>query len=267
MDSPQRHPLTAAFGAELARLQCLRTLQVLDTPPDPTLDALAGAAAAALGCPAALVSLVDESRQWFKARVGLQAQETPREWSFCHHAVKAGQTMVVTDAHEDERFARSPLVVGAPHIRFYAGVPLWVDGHAVGTLCTLDWSPRTVSAAQLETLTHLAQAVQGVLERDRALKAHALNEVRLRDFVDASSAFAWECNAQGRLIWASPGAADFLHPQVLQADPTLVWDGALRDPLGRLVQPPQRLQDLLATRQRFINRWVDLPGQIGRAHV
>jgi PAS domain-containing protein len=263
MDNAARHPYAAALAAEAARLECLHTLQVLDTPPDPTLDALAAAAAAAMGCPAALVSLVDETRQWFKARIGVDASETPREWSFCHHAVQSGEFMVVPDACDDKRFAGNPYVTGAPGVRFYAGVPLWVDDFAVGTLCVVDWVPRRLTAPQEQTLKQLAAAVQGVLERDRSLKTHGLNEVRLRDFVYASAAFVWECNAQGRLVWASPGAAAYIHPQALPADGRLGWNGPLRDGQGRLAQPPAHLRDLLADAQPFINRWVDLPGLAG----
>lgn len=115
--------------------------------------------------PIALVTLVDRDRQWFKARVGLEVTETPRDVSFCTHVVKAGAPLVVRDARQDSRFQANPFVVGEPWIRFYLGVPLLTpDGHHIGTLCTVDHEPRDADPAQVALLEDLARLVMDELE-------------------------------------------------------------------------------------------------------
>ena len=143
---------------EAARLQTLTGLNVLDTPADPVLDGLVRSAALALGCPISLVSLVDADRQWFKARVGLDATQTGRAPSFCGHAVLGDTLFEVPDATLDARFADNPLVTGDPNVRFYAGMPLTLDGHAIGTLCVIDRQPRQLTEAQREMLEDLGRA-------------------------------------------------------------------------------------------------------------
>ncbi|MCF5935493.1 GAF domain-containing protein, partial [Xanthomonas perforans] len=121
---------------ESTRLEVLRGLCLLDSPPDPVFDTVAAMAARSLDAEIALVSLVDEHRQWFKARIGLEARETPRSQAFCAHAIRSDEVMVVPDARLDPRFCDNPLVLGPPFIRFYAGAPLKLrDGHSIGTLC------------------------------------------------------------------------------------------------------------------------------------
>ena len=121
------------------RLAALHRLELLDTPPEPAFDRLTRLAATALGVPIALISLVDEKREWFKSRFGLSLREISRNDSLCAHAIVADDMLVVGDATQDQRFCDSPLVVGDPHVRFYAGVPLrMADGLALGTLCILD---------------------------------------------------------------------------------------------------------------------------------
>ncbi len=144
---------------EPARLATLRGLGVLDTPPDPVLDELAHVASRICGTPIALVSLVDEARQWFKARVGLAAAETPRELAFCAHAIHGRGLFEIADSHADPRFADNPLVTGPPHVRFYAGMPLVVDEAALGTLCVIDHVPRELTTDQRDALQALARAV------------------------------------------------------------------------------------------------------------
>ncbi len=130
---------------EVLRLKRLHDLQVLDTAADPELDAIVAQAAALFGAPIALVSLIDARRQWFKARVGLAASETPRALSFCGHAILSTEPLIVLDSRIDERFAGNPLVTSAPHVIFYLGFPLITrDGHALGTLCVIDSRPRAM---------------------------------------------------------------------------------------------------------------------------
>jgi PAS domain S-box-containing protein len=149
---------------ESLRLDTLESLGVLDTPADPVLDGIVRAAAQLTGCSVSLVSLIDAKRQWFKANHGLDAKQTPREVAFCAHAILQTDLFEVTDARLDERFAHNPLVTGEPRVVFYAGVPLLVNGHAMGTLCTIDHQPRQLSEAQRGLLKDLARAAEHWLQ-------------------------------------------------------------------------------------------------------
>lgn len=145
---------------ETERLEALHSLEILDTPAEAALDRITRLVARVLDVPIALVSLVDEDRQWFKSRAGLEATETPRELAFCAHAILQTSPLVVPDAAEDERFRDNQLVTGAPHIRFYAGVPIRTSkGFAVGTLCAIDERPRQLSQEEIDTLRDLADIV------------------------------------------------------------------------------------------------------------
>ncbi|NEX63182.1 GAF domain-containing protein [Noviherbaspirillum galbum] len=138
------------------RLAALRALLILDTPPEQRFDKIVAFASQEFDVPICLISLVDERRQWFKARVGLEPCETGRDISFCGHAILQPDIMVVEDAHADARFADNPLVTGDPFIRFYAGAPLLMPGgHAVGTLCLIDTRPRRLDAVSMAILTSL----------------------------------------------------------------------------------------------------------------
>ncbi len=138
---------------EIDRLATLRELCLLDTPADAVLDGLTDLASRVFHAPIALVTLVDERRQWFKSKVGLAVQETPREQAFCAHAISLPGALVVLDTHRDERFATNPLVLGAPFIRFYAGAPVVTrEGMALGTLCVIDTEPRKRFDAEQENL-------------------------------------------------------------------------------------------------------------------
>lgn len=144
------------------RLRALRELLILDTPPEERFDRIVEFAAGEFDMPIALISLIDERRQWFKARIGLEACETSREISFCGHAILQSELFEVLDAALDPRFADNPLVVGAPFIRFYIGAPLALPGGAtIGTLCLIDTRPRQLDAldrAVLGTLRDLVVA-------------------------------------------------------------------------------------------------------------
>lgn len=152
---------------EAKRILELNRYSVLDTPSDAIVDSITQAAADICGTPIALVSLVDPTRQWFKAKVGLLVNETPRAHSFCTHAIEQPyDLMIVEDATKDARFADSPLVVGDPNIRFYAGKPLVTpNGYALGTLCVIDREPRQLTEVQKSALSNLADVVVGLLDR------------------------------------------------------------------------------------------------------
>lgn len=154
---------------EALRLEELRALDILDTIPEAEYDDLAALASHICGTPIALVSLVDHDRQWFKAAVGLDAPQTPRDISFCGHAVEGHQLLVVPDTLADVRFADNPLVTDAPDIRFYAGTPLITKaGHALGTLCVIDRVPRQLADAQVEMLEALGRSVVRAMEMRKA---------------------------------------------------------------------------------------------------
>ena len=132
---------------ETQRLRALRSLQILDTLEEERFDRITRLARRMFDVPIALVSLVDEDRQWFKSRQGLDACESGRDVSFCGHAILHERALVVPDSLEDARFMDNPLVAGPPHIRFYAGHPVHApDGSRVGTLCIIDHVPRDLSA-------------------------------------------------------------------------------------------------------------------------
>ena len=143
---------------EEQRLAELRRLEILDTEAEPAFDDLARLAAEICGCPIALVSLVDNQRQWFKARVGIDAVETPREVAFCAHAILQSGTFEVPNARLDARFADNPLVTGRPFVTFYAGQPLETSsGHNLGTLCVIDTRPRVLDEWMRDSLERLAR--------------------------------------------------------------------------------------------------------------
>jgi PAS domain S-box-containing protein len=155
---------------EAERLAALRGLGILDTTPELAFDELSALAAYICQAPIALISLVDEDRQWFKSRVGWAAAETSREVAFCAHTILQPDLLVVPDARADERFAKNPLVTAQPGIRFYAGAPLVTpDGHALGTICVLDHKPRELTADQVRALRCLSHQVVAQLRHGKQL--------------------------------------------------------------------------------------------------
>ena len=155
---------------EAKRLQNLQRYRVLDTKPESLFDDLARVAAIVCEVPIALMSLVDENRQWFKASVGLSVTETPRDLAFCAHAIHQSTLFEVPDASADLRFENNPLVLKDPRIRFYAGAPLTAaDGTAAGTLCVIDRVPRQLRPPQREALAALGRVAAHLLE-ERAPK-------------------------------------------------------------------------------------------------
>ncbi|MEO8213305.1 MAG: ATP-binding protein [Myxococcales bacterium] len=235
-------PLPGA--GEEARLAALRRYEVLDTPPEQGLDDLAGLAAQLCEAPLALITLVDERRQWFKAKVRLRGRtaardsrgdeveappagggdagrasppdaldgdELPRDLSFCGHAILQSEVFMVPDAADDERFARNPQVMGAPHIRFYAGAPLLTaDGHALGTLCIMDHVPRRLNPAQREALRALSRQVMAQLELRLQTRELRLLAQRLTLATDAASIGVWDWDRSGGQIYASPVCSSML---------------------------------------------------------
>ncbi|MBT6594069.1 MAG: sensor domain-containing diguanylate cyclase [Porticoccaceae bacterium] len=169
MKTPEIHP------NEVARLQTLRSFDILDTPQEERFDRLTRMARRLFDVPIALVSLVDKDRQWFKSRIGLPVSETPRDISFCGHSILGEEVFIIPDASSDERFQDNPLVIDKPNIRFYAGCPLRaLNGTQMGTLCIIDDKPRDFSEADLSALTDLAAMAEQELA---ALQLAVLDEL------------------------------------------------------------------------------------------
>jgi GAF domain-containing protein len=145
---------------EAERLNTLRGYGILDTHPEDRFDDLTRLATLICGTPISLISLVDEDRQWFKSKTGLEMCQTPREEAFCAHAIMSPELLLVPDASQDPRFATNPLVLRELHVRFYAGAPLTApNGHHLGALCVIDRVPRQLSREQLESLRILSRQV------------------------------------------------------------------------------------------------------------
>lgn len=175
----------APFDDE-ARLAALQRLAILDTPIEQPFEKIVTLVRTVLAVPIATVTLVDRDRQWFKAKRGVEANETPRSVSFCTHTIQQRDPLVVEDAEADPRFADSPLVAGPPFIRSYAGVPLRTpDGHNVGSLCAMDTRPRRFSPADIGILSNFANIVCDELElRLIAQSDHLTGTLTRRGFVE-----------------------------------------------------------------------------------
>lgn len=164
-----------AASTEAARLAALDRYAILDTEPEETFDDLVLLAAHICKTPMAMLSLVDDHRQWFKSSVGVQVREMPRDVSFCAHAIEQRELFIISDTLQDTRFRENPLVTGDPHIRFYAGAPLLTeDEYALGTLCVVDREPRELDADQTEALLSLGRLALRQMELRRNL--HLLKE-------------------------------------------------------------------------------------------
>jgi PAS domain S-box-containing protein len=228
------------------RLAALDRIGLCDTPADEAFDRVTRLAAKALDAPIALVSLVAETRQWFKSKIGLSVSETSREVSFCSHAVVGRTPLIVPDALLDARFADNPLVTGEPGIRAYAGIPLDTsDGHAIGTLCVIDRRPRVWSAADIDMLRDFAaitqDLVQGVelaADNERALYLATERETLYRELFEHAGVGIILASLSGRLLRANPhilsllrcpverlgslSFADITHPADLPATAALI---------------------------------------------
>ena len=164
------------------RIEKLKSYLVLDTEAESQFDRLTGLAATICSCPIALVSLLDDSRQWFKSRIGLGTCSTPRDISFCQFAIHQDTFFEVEDSHKDERFAENPLVTGDPYIRYYGGQPLITpDGFRIGTICVIDTKPKVLNIQQKEAMAVLAHEIVMHLElRIKTIQLKRANELEKR---------------------------------------------------------------------------------------
>lgn len=168
--------------SEIQRLAALRAYRVLDTAAEQAYDDITTLAAYICEVPMAMISLVDESRQWFKSKVGLSRQETSRDVAFCAHAILQTEPLIVKDARADDRFRDSSLVTDEPYVRFYAGFPLTTsDGFVLGTLCAVDRKEHELNEHQRRTMLALSRQVMALLEHRRVSfqLAEALDHVKI----------------------------------------------------------------------------------------
>ncbi len=190
----------ASAWTEADRLAALRAYDILDTPREAAFDDIVNLIARVFDAPIAVVNLIDESRQWFKAETGLGVRETPLETSFCAHALLQQDRMIVPDATLDDRFACNPLVTGDPGLRFYAGQLLKSEnGLPIGTLCVLDDKPRPEgpSPLQMETLQVLAAQVMTQLNLRRSLGRQQQSEAQFRAISDSMPQMVWSALPDG----------------------------------------------------------------------
>ena len=161
---------------EIERLQALREFEILDTREEKAFDDLTRLATYICQTPMAAISLIDSERQWFKSKVSIAESETPRDVSFCAHAILQDGQLIVPDASQDDRFSDNPFVTGETHLRFYAGSPLTtVEGYKLGTLCVIDTVPRELTPGQLAALRALSRQATNQLELRREI-----NELRAK---------------------------------------------------------------------------------------
>jgi PAS domain S-box-containing protein len=197
-------PTSISISSESLRQAALRDHAVLSTPPEDRFDRIVQLAAAYFRAPIALVSLIDEDRQWFKSCVGLTVTETPRELAFCDHAIRLGPhaTFIVEDASSDTRFCENPLVLGAPFIRFYAGVVLTTtDGYNLGTLCVIDTVKRpALSEVDLQYLRFLANMVVDQLSYSKARSILEEQSQLLKSAESMSGVGHWRFDPIAKLI-------------------------------------------------------------------
>jgi PAS domain S-box-containing protein len=226
---------------EAQRLAALKRYRLLDTPPEERFDDIVAIAARMLGTPIALISLIDEKRQWFKAKIGLDFAETPRDVAFCDHMIRLRETLVVPNAMEDPRFAENPLVTGGLSIRFYAGAPLVTpDGHALGAVCVIDVKERPdFGLDEQRVLEALSRLVVDHLElrRQAMINAEMTRRSALREKLLLVTAEALDFEAAIKAACATlqdATGALFCHVYRLAADHARIHfvNGAGRDSLG-----------------------------------
>lgn len=189
---------------EKARLRALNDYHILDTLPEAELDALVKLACQICQVPIALISLIDEKRQWCKAITGLDATETPRDLTFCKHVVEQGHLYEVPDAAANPLFSDNPLVLHDPKIRFYAGVPLTTpQGYTLGTLCVIDRTPKQLSEEQKESLTALSKFVMNNFELRRARSEIEATSRHYEGLVEKAMDIIYTCDTEGKFTFIS----------------------------------------------------------------
>jgi PAS domain S-box-containing protein len=267
---------------EQERLKALGRYGILDTAPERDFDDLVLMAAQICGTPISLLSLIDEDRQWFKAKIGLAITQTPRDLAFCAHAILQRDLFIIHDACADERFSANPLVTSEPHIRFYAGAPLITsDGYALGTLCVMDRVPRELSPEQAETLRLLSRRVisqlewrnknfdlaRAVTESQAALEALRESEEFKTRLIECSRDCLKVLDLEGRLLTMNAGGMAVL--EICDLAPVIgsswidFWEGEDRQAAQAAVETARqggvgRFTGFFATTQTRTPKWWDV---------
>lgn len=206
MESPKSMPPTAP-PRELSRLAALLRYEILDTPDEAAFDDFAQLAAHICDTPIALISLVDDKRQWFKSRLGLDVSETPRDISFCTHTIEGKDIFEINDARQDQRFCDNPLVTGDPNIRFYAGAPLTSpDGYNLGTLCVIDRQPRQLSDPQRSALACLSRQIMRLFEERLQAHRYAEQAALQQALLNSAASAMLVTTAEGQISGVNPTA-------------------------------------------------------------
>ncbi|QDM15705.1 GAF domain-containing hybrid sensor histidine kinase/response regulator [Tardiphaga sp. vice278] len=197
-------PSEANVDNEARRLVVLRALDVFESLPESHFDAVCSLAQSFFSVPTTLISLVEQDRQWFKAKCGFEATETSRDVSFCAHAIQHDDVLVIENATCDPRFSDNPIVVGAPYIRFYAGAPLTLEpGIRVGTICLIDYTPRSFTPADCRKLEEFAMIVVGQLRQQKLAVEQKSNR---RRFHESEARYSTLAASLPQMIWVSNSA-------------------------------------------------------------
>lgn len=211
---------------ESQRIKALNAYQILDTLPEQEYDDITKIASQICGTPIALVSLIDEDRQWFKSHHGLPVQETPRELAYCAHAInEPDKILEVPDALEDERFHDNPLAIGDPYVRFYAGAPLTDDeGNTLGTLCVIDHKERHLTEEQKETLWALSRQVVALLQLRREYIRRSQTDQNFNELVENLGDGVFELDENGKCTYANSKMLQMLQRSSSEVLKTSIWD-------------------------------------------
>ncbi len=197
---------------EKVRLESLKSLNILDSLPEADFDDIALVASQICDTPIAVISLIDDKRQWFKSKVGFTATETPREFAFCAHAILGEEVFVVNDASKDERFSDNPMVTGGLKVQFYAGAPLISpDGFPIGTLCVIDSKPRILSKEQLNSLKALSNQISRLLD----LKVQ-LNKIKLSEEILQIKKISLDNISDGVILWNAEATLIDFNPAAMK---------------------------------------------------
>lgn len=195
---------------EAVRMQCVLSSGLLDSPPDERFDRITRLTQRLFGVPITYIALIDKERQWFKSKMGLTLTETPRDISFCGHAILGNDIFCIPNAHNDDRFKDNPLVIGPPNICFYAGMPLsGYDGSKMGTLCIIDTQPRDLTEDDISAMRDLADCVESeilLIHERQTASSLKFKEDRMQAVIDAITDGEITLNPDGTVKTFSPVA-------------------------------------------------------------
>jgi hypothetical protein len=215
----RNRPSVSTTWDEMERLAVLARYSILDTAPEPQFDDIVQLASQICKTPVSLISLVEDKRQWFKAKIGIEINETPIGESICAQGILQPDVFIIQDTLKDERFLNNPLVKGDLHLRFYAGVPITTDeGLPLGMMCVLDKKPRALTKAQIDSLKILAQQVMRFLDlrhshqvQTRIIEYLRSTDERLQSALNGCGIGVWDYDLVNNRFYADPIIAKMLH--------------------------------------------------------